>query len=95
MEKKCFHLSVLIYSNIYWGPHGNYSSLLIIGSFVCILCLYILSLITHTEWFCTLYFYKHMYSVFLKLDICVIFSTDRYRYIGTPKESSYLGVQIN
>ena len=30
--EKCFHLSVLIYSNIYWGPHGHYSSLLVIGS---------------------------------------------------------------
>ena len=36
-----------------------------------------------------------MYSVFLKLDIRVIFSTDKYRYIDALKESSYLGVQIN
>ena len=53
--EKCIHLSVLIYSNIYLGPHGHYSSLLVIGSFTCILCLYILCLmlITLTEWFCT------------------------------------------
>ena len=57
--EKCFHLSVLIYSNIYWGPHGHghghYSSLLAIESFACILCLYVLCLIliTLTEWFCT------------------------------------------
>ena len=51
--EKCFHLSVLIYSNIYWRPHGHYSRLLVIGSFTCILCLYILSLITLTGRFCT------------------------------------------
>ena len=53
--EKYFHLSVLIYSNIYWGPHEHYSSLLVIGLFTCILCLYILCLmlITLTEWFCT------------------------------------------
>ena len=53
--EKCFHFSVLIYSNIYWGPHGHYSSRLVIGSFTCILCLYILGLmfITLIEWFCT------------------------------------------
>ena len=53
--EKCFHLSVMNYSNTYWGAHGHYSSLLVIGSFTCILCLYILCLmlITLTEWFCT------------------------------------------
>ena len=53
--EKCFHLSVLIYSNIYRGHHGHYSSLSVIGSLTCILCLYILCLmlITVTEWFCT------------------------------------------
>ena len=54
-EEKCLHLSVLIYSNIYWGPNGHFSSLFVIGSFTCILGLYILCLmlITLTEWFCT------------------------------------------
>ena len=51
--EKCFHLSVLIYSNIYWGPHGHCSSLLVKGSFTCNLCLYMLCLmlITLAEWF--------------------------------------------
>ena len=55
MHWAVFHLSVPIYSNIYRGPHGHYSSLLVTGSFTCILCLYILCLmlITLTEWFCT------------------------------------------
>ena len=46
--EKRFHLSVPIYSNIFWGPHGHYSSLLVIGSFTCILCLYILCLMLIT-----------------------------------------------
>ena len=51
--EKGFHLSVLICSYIYWGSHGHYSSLLVIGSFTCILLLYILCImlitLTRTE----------------------------------------------
>ena len=65
-EEKCLHLSVMIFSNIYWGPNGHYSSLFVIGSFTCILGVYILCLmlITLTEWFCTVV-YISLYVRFL------------------------------
>ena len=52
--EKCFHLSVLIYSNIYWGPHGHYSSHRVIY-----LYFMFVHIVSHahnsylTEWFCT------------------------------------------
>ena len=46
--EKCFHLSVLIYSNFTGDPMDTTPSLLVIGFFTCILFMYILCLMLNS-----------------------------------------------